>query len=76
MKINPELLKTEPSHLFNGNPVKLFLSTKSGNTVTGEIMEGEHKGKWTTVYLDKAVEVCFWDDSRFGMCRQCREHYM
>ena len=56
-KLNPELLKKDATHIFNGRLVKIFPSTQRGNTVTGEIMEGEDKGKWTTVYLDKAEKV-------------------
>ena len=59
MRINPELLVDKPSHLFDGRKVKLFMSTynKESNSCTGEIMEGESKGKWTTVYLDRATKL-------------------
>lgn len=46
MKINPELLSDKPTHVFRGIKVKVF----TGLT-TAEIMEGAHKGKWTTVVL-------------------------
>lgn len=52
MNINPELLSDKPTHTYNGVKVKLF----TGLT-TAEIMEGPDKGKWTTVELDKLVEL-------------------
>lgn len=77
-EINPELLKRKPTHLFNGDAVKLFRSTQNGNLVCGEIMDGVDKGKWTTVDLTKAVRMCFWDDDKYDVCYnciECREHY-
>ena len=57
LKINPILLSDEPTHIFNGTLVKVFPSTQFGNTATAEIMVGEFKGKWTTVYLDRAKKI-------------------
>lgn len=58
-RINPEILSDKATHIFNGVRVKVFKSTYSAgsNTISGEILEGEHKGKWTTVYLDRAEEI-------------------
>lgn len=52
VKFNPELLSDKPTHIHNGVKVKLF----TGFT-TAEIMEGPDKGKWTTVEIDKLVEL-------------------
>lgn len=57
IQFNKELFDKTPTHRFNGRLVKIYPSTHFGNTVTGEILEGEHKGKLTTVYLDKAEEL-------------------
>ena len=58
-QINPELLSQNPTHVFDNQLVKVFQSTidKESNTATAEIMDGPDKGKWTTVYLDKAVAI-------------------
>jgi hypothetical protein len=61
-EINAELLDKKVSHLYNGELVKVFKSTLSkcdvnGWTATAEIMEGKNKGKWTTVFMDKATSV-------------------
>jgi len=60
MNINPELLSDRPTHLLNGVKVKVFTSTPyyekcwpTINDVTIEFMEGEHKGKWSTVNINK-----------------------
>lgn len=53
MKINPEILSQEPTHLYNGRLVKVFMSTAFGSTATAEIMEGVSKGRWTTVFLKR-----------------------
>lgn len=61
MKINKELLSNEITHIYKNYKVKVFWSTlqgkynKIGRTVSAEIMEGPHKGKLTTVYLDNAI---------------------
>lgn len=56
LQINKELLSTKPTHTYEGVKVKVF--TKNGQwTTTAEIMEGLDKGKWTTVDLNKLVEV-------------------
>ena len=59
-EVNDELLDKKVSHLYNGELVKVFKSTLSkcelnGLTATAEIMEGKNKGKWTTVFMDKAT---------------------
>lgn len=53
-KFNPEILSVEPTHYHNGTPVKIFPKTKGYNNLkeasySAEIMDGEHKGKYTTV---------------------------
>ena len=59
LEINPDLLSQLATHIFDGNKVKVFMSTYNDNTntVSGEIMSGEHKGKLTTVYLNQATEI-------------------
>ena len=59
MNINPELLSKTPTHLFNGESVKIFTDTinHEARTVSGEILTGPSRGKWTTVYLDQAEEI-------------------
>lgn len=50
LEVNPELLLTKPTHIFNGVAVKVF--TRDGQlTTTAEIMEGENTGKWTTIIV-------------------------
>ena len=57
LQINPELLSQDPTHFSeeHGCLVKVFNSTASICTATAEIMEGPHKGKWTTVRLDRLL---------------------
>lgn len=55
--LNPELTSANKNLIFyNGRLVKLFLSTRYGNTVLAEIMEGDGKGKLTTVCLPEGFE--------------------
>lgn len=58
-QINLELLSQNPTHVFENQLVKVFQSTISRDLqmATAEIMDGPDKGKWTTVYLDKAVAI-------------------
>ena len=61
--INPELLnRTRNIVTFDGCKVKCFPSTfgfHNGEPIcTGEIMEGEHKGKWTSVTGEPARIGC------------------
>jgi hypothetical protein len=63
MKTNPELLnRTRNIVTFNGNKVKCFPSTfgsHNGEPIcTGEIMEGESEGKWTSVTGEAARIGC------------------
>ena len=62
MKINKELTLNKATHVFNGVRVKVFMSTvrmyDDGMSGTGEILEGINKGKWTTVNMVEAVELC------------------
>ena len=74
IRTNPELLnRTRYIVTFNGRKVKCFPSTFMMNaihtifpdeydgpvpTCTGEIMEGESKGKWTTVTGEAALVGC------------------
>ena len=63
MKTNPELLnRTRNIVTFNGNKVKCFPSTfgsHNGEPIcTGEILEGESEGKWTSVIGEAALEGC------------------
>jgi len=53
--INPEILSQEPTHIFKGVKVKVFKSTCHGDVAIGEIMEGEDKGKLTTLCLSQLV---------------------
>lgn len=50
--INPKLLSTEPTHMKNGVRVKHLntIQTDKGPSHVVEIMEGEHKGKWTQAH--------------------------
>lgn len=52
LKVNHHLLKTGPLYETDKYTVKLVKAV-SYNTFTAEIMTGEHKEKWTTVYRDK-----------------------
>jgi len=66
LQINPELLSDKATHLHNGVKVKVFSKTRfftldAEPVHTAEIMEGEDKGKWTTVYeknLSPVVDRC------------------
>lgn len=53
MKLNSELLSDKPTHKWEGVLVKVFGSTKMGNSASAEIMEGEDKGKWTSVKISE-----------------------
>jgi len=54
MTVNPELMSDEPTHIYNGLKIKLFTSIPITNDHgTAEIMEGEDKGKWTTILFSK-----------------------
>ena len=63
IRTNPELLnRTHHMVTFNGRKVKCFPSTYGSHNgepiCTGEIMEGEHKGKWTSVTGEPARIGC------------------
>ncbi len=68
LDINPELLSQEPTHRHKGVLIKVFTTRadKEGGAFclhtnrrirTAEIMEGEHKGKSTSVYQDEMEEL-------------------
>lgn len=57
LKVNPELTANKPTHIYNRQSVKVFWATKHNNTATAEIMEGNSKGKWITVYCDKLIPI-------------------
>ena len=68
LKISPELLSQEPTHRYRGVLIKVFntRADKKGGAFcprtnrrmrTAEIMEGKHKGKWTSVYQDEMEEL-------------------
>ena len=64
-RINPEILSDKPTHRFNGSLVKVFSDGREGphydfqgcRVATAEIMEGPHKGKYTTVWFDELESV-------------------
>lgn len=51
MTINRHFIKTSPTYQVNGDKVKLLkvLKTNQGLVFTAEILDGNDKGKWTTV---------------------------
>jgi hypothetical protein len=57
MKVNKELMQIKSTHIFDGQEVVLYPSTRNGNVVSGEIRTGESKGKLTTVFLDRAIKI-------------------
>ena len=62
MKINNELVDKKATHIFDGVKVKIFSTSVSkcdvnGWTAIAEILEGENKGKWTTIFMSKTVSL-------------------
>ena len=58
--INPELYENNKNlYIYEGTLIKLFPSTIGWKTktATAEIMEGPDKGKWTTIYMRKGLQV-------------------
>tara|TARA_B000000565_G_scaffold252809_1_gene228478 strand:- start:163 stop:363 length:201 start_codon:yes stop_codon:yes gene_type:complete len=49
--INPELFDDKNLMTFNGVKVRIFPSTRKGDSVTAEYLEGPNKGKWGTIDL-------------------------
>lgn len=53
MKINKHLMKKTPQYKVKGKDYSVKLTvvvkTRDGLSFSAEIMDGEHKGKWTTV---------------------------
>lgn len=54
---NPEILSDKPTHIHNGLKVKVFSQTVLFGPASAEIMEGENKGKWTTVLISDLEKV-------------------
>lgn len=54
-----ELLSNKPTHFdkSKGVNVKCYSSTIGGDIVSADIMEGEHKGKGTTCFLNNLIEL-------------------
>lgn len=59
LNINPEILSQKATHFDKdkGVRVKIFKTTKSVDSITAEIMEGENKGMWTSCYLKNLEEI-------------------
>jgi len=52
MILNPEYYN-DNIVTFKGDKVRIFPSTRFGNTVSGDILNGPDEGKMTTVFLDQ-----------------------
>ena len=62
MKINNELVEKKATHIFDGVKVKIFSTSVTkchinGWTAIAEVLEGENKGKWTTIFAAKTVSL-------------------
>ena len=59
IQINPELYENKNIYRYGHEKllVKIFPSTIGwkSKTATAEILEGEDKGKWTTIYMRKGM---------------------
>tara|TARA_E500000081_G_C5919219_1_gene255609 strand:- start:97 stop:267 length:171 start_codon:yes stop_codon:yes gene_type:complete len=53
MILNPEYYDDNNIVTFKGEKVRIFPSTRFGNHVTGDILNGPDKGKQTTVFIDQ-----------------------
>ena len=53
---NPELFNNTATHIFKGVKVRV-LKAYDAKMGTAKILEGPNKGKWTTVYFDKAEKI-------------------
>ena len=53
MILNPEYYNDNNIVTFKGDKVRIFPSTRFGNTVSGDILNGPDEGKMTTVFLDQ-----------------------
>ena len=53
MILNPEYYDDNNIVTFKGNKVRIFPSTRFGNTISGNILNGPDEGKMTTVFLDQ-----------------------
>lgn len=53
MILNTEYYDDNNIVTFKGNKVRIFPSTRFGNTVSGNILNGPDEGKMTTVFLDQ-----------------------
>jgi len=53
MILNPEYYNDKNIVTFKGDKVKIFPSTRFGNIVSGDILNGRDEGKMTTVFLDQ-----------------------
>jgi hypothetical protein len=51
--LNPEYYNNKNIVTFKGQKVRIFPSTRFGNRVSGNILNGPARGKMTTVYLDQ-----------------------
>jgi len=52
MILNPEYYNSNIV-TFKGQKVRIFPSTRFGNTISGDILNGPDEGKMTTVFLDQ-----------------------
>jgi len=59
MFVNKHLLKKKPLYIASGYIIKLLraFNTDKGLMFTAEIMEGEYKGLWTTVYKNDTKKI-------------------
>ena len=53
MILNPEYYNDNNIVTFKGDKVRIFPSTRFGNTISGNILNGPDEGKMTTVFLDQ-----------------------
>ncbi len=54
--LNPEYYNDKNIVTFKGDKVRVFPSTRNGNHVTGDILNGPDKGKQTTVFIDQIAK--------------------
>lgn len=57
LKINPELISNQATHIYDGVKVKVFSNKINSSFRTAEIMEGPDKGKWTTVDVNLLIVI-------------------
>ena len=53
MILNSEYYNDNNIVAFKGDKVRIFPTTRFGNTVSGDILTGPDEGKMTTVFLDQ-----------------------